>query len=58
MLQDLEAGKRLEIGCLTGAVVELADHLDIDVPHTRAVHACVTLLDQLRYGRQPRSTFG
>jgi 2-dehydropantoate 2-reductase len=54
MLQDLQAGKRLEIGCMTGAVVELAEHLDIDVPHTRAVHACVTLLDKLRAERACR----
>jgi 2-dehydropantoate 2-reductase len=52
MLQDLQAGKRLEIGCMTGAVVELAEHLDVEVPHTRAVHACVTLLDQLRAERR------
>ena len=54
MLQDLLAGKRLEIGCLTGAVVELAEHLDIEVPHTQAVHACVALLDQLRAERRSR----
>ena len=55
MLQDLEAGKRLEVGCLTGAVVELAGHLGIDVPHTRAVHACVALLDKLQAERRSRS---
>ena len=55
MLQDLEAGKPLELGCMTGAVVELAAHLGVDVPHTRAVHACVTLLDELRAERQRRS---
>jgi 2-dehydropantoate 2-reductase len=48
MLQDLEAGRRLEIGCLSGAVVELADRLEIPVPNTRALHACTTLLDALR----------
>jgi 2-dehydropantoate 2-reductase len=47
MLQDLEAGKQLELGCMTGAVVELAGHLGIDVPHVRTVHACATLLDQI-----------
>jgi 2-dehydropantoate 2-reductase len=56
MLQDLEAGKRLELGCMTGAIVELAEHLDIDVPHTRAVHACVTLLDRLRAERRDRQS--
>jgi 2-dehydropantoate 2-reductase len=48
MLQDLEAGKRLELDCMTGAVVELAEQLGIEVPHVRTVHACAKLLDQLR----------
>jgi 2-dehydropantoate 2-reductase len=48
MLQDLEAGKRLELDCMTGAVTELAGRLGIDVPHVSTVHACVRLLDQLR----------
>jgi 2-dehydropantoate 2-reductase len=48
MLQDLEAGKPLEIGCLSGAVIELAHRLGVPTPHTQSVHACVTLLDSLR----------
>ena len=55
MLQDLEAGKRLEVDCMTGAVVELAGHLGIEVPHTTAVHACVALLDKLRAGQRSSS---
>jgi 2-dehydropantoate 2-reductase len=47
-LQDLEAGKPLETGCLTGAVIELADQLGIPVPRTRAVHACIRLLEARR----------
>jgi 2-dehydropantoate 2-reductase len=47
MLQDLEAGKRLELDCMTGAVIELADRLGVDVPHVRTVHACAALLDQV-----------
>jgi 2-dehydropantoate 2-reductase len=47
MLQDLEAGKRLELDCMTGAVAELADRLGVDVPHVRTVHACAKLLDHL-----------
>ena len=45
MLQDLEARKRLELDCITGAVIEIADRLGISVPHTRTVHACAKLLD-------------
>jgi 2-dehydropantoate 2-reductase len=46
-LQDLEAGKQLEIDCMTGAVTELAGLLGVDVPHLAAVHACAKLLGQL-----------
>jgi 2-dehydropantoate 2-reductase len=52
MLQDLEAGKRLELDCMTGAIVELAARLGVDVPHTSTVHACVQLLDRLRAERK------
>ena len=47
MLQDLEAGKQLELGCMTGAVAELAGRLGVPVPHVATIHACATLLDQL-----------
>jgi 2-dehydropantoate 2-reductase len=45
MLQDVEAGKPLEIDCLTAAVIELAEQLDVPVPHTRTLHACVRMLE-------------
>jgi len=45
MLQDVEAAKPLEIDCLTEAVIELAGQLEIPVPHTRTLHACVKLLE-------------
>lgn len=48
MLQDLELGRPLEIDCLTGAVIELADRLGVPVPQTRAVHACLKLVERLR----------
>ena len=52
MLQDLEAGKPLELDCITGAVIELAGRLDIPVPHTQAVYACTKLLEQVSRRRQ------
>jgi 2-dehydropantoate 2-reductase len=52
MLQDLEAGKRLELDCMTGAIVELAERLQIDVPHIKTVHACAKLLDHLTARRR------
>ena len=47
MLQDLEAGKPLEHACMTGAMVELARRLEVPVPHTATVDACVRLLDRV-----------
>jgi 2-dehydropantoate 2-reductase len=52
MRQDAEAGKRLELDCMTGAVIELAGKLGVDVPRLRTVHACAKLLDHL--GRKAR----
>ena len=43
-LQDLEAGKPLELAALIDAVVELADLTDIDAPCLRAVAAASGLL--------------
>jgi 2-dehydropantoate 2-reductase len=48
MLQDLEAGKPIELDCMTGAVLELARKLDLPAPHTSTVYACTKLLDELR----------
>lgn len=45
MLQDLEAGRPMEIDALTGSVVELGDRLGIPVPHLRTLYAAVKLLD-------------
>jgi len=44
MLQDLEAGKALELGAVVTAVVELADLTDVGAPSLRAVHAATELL--------------
>ena len=41
MLQDLEAGKPMEIESVLGAVIELAEMTKIDVPTLRSVYACV-----------------
>ncbi len=45
MLQDLEAGKRLELAPIVGAVVELADLTGVEAPSLRAVAAAAELLD-------------
>ena len=48
MLQDLEHGKPLEYECMTGAVLELADLLEVKAPTLRAIHACIDLVEQKR----------
>ena len=44
MLQDLEAGRGLELDAVVGAVLELAARHGVAMPHTRAVYACTKLL--------------
>jgi 2-dehydropantoate 2-reductase len=51
MLQDRDAHKPFELGCLTGAVIELAAKVEVDVPRVRAVHACALLLDTINRGQ-------
>ena len=48
MLQDLEAGRPIELEAIVGAVVELGGRLNIPMPHTRSVYACTKLLAQIR----------
>lgn len=48
MLQDLEAGRPLELEAVTGAVLEIGEKLGLPMPHTRAVYACAKLLDEIR----------
>lgn len=44
MLQDLEAGRPLEIEPISGAVIEIARRLGVAVPNAQAVYACAKLL--------------
>jgi 2-dehydropantoate 2-reductase len=50
MLQDLEAGRPLELEAIVGAVVELGERVGVPMPHTRTVYACAKLLSQCRTG--------
>jgi 2-dehydropantoate 2-reductase len=43
MLQDLEAGRPLELEAIVGAVLELGERLGVATPNTRAVYACTRL---------------
>jgi len=44
MLQDLEAGRPLELEAIVGAVIELGERLGVPTPCTRAVYACTKAL--------------
>jgi 2-dehydropantoate 2-reductase len=46
MLQDLEAGRPLELDPIVGAVIEIAAKLNIPVPQTETVYACAKLLER------------
>ena len=46
MLQDVEAGKQMEIEGMLGAVIELAEVTGVRIPTLRAIYACVSLLDK------------
>jgi 2-dehydropantoate 2-reductase len=50
MLQDLEAGRPLELDAIVGAVVELGERLKVEMPHTRTIYACAKLLSEVRSG--------
>jgi 2-dehydropantoate 2-reductase len=44
MLQDVEAGRPMELESIVGAVVELGNKMDLPLPYTNAVYACVKLM--------------
>jgi len=48
MLQDLEAGRPLELEAVVGAIVELGERVGVPMPHTRTVYGCTKLLSQRR----------
>ena len=51
MLQDLEAGRPLEVEALLGAVVELADGAGVATPSLRTVYCLTKLLDEVNRSR-------
>jgi 2-dehydropantoate 2-reductase len=46
MLQDLEAGRPLELEAVVGAVVELGERLGIPMPVTQTIYACAKMLGE------------
>jgi 2-dehydropantoate 2-reductase len=51
MLQDFEAGKRLELTCLVDAVVEVADMTGTPVPNLIALNHLTAIVEELRDAR-------
>ena len=54
MLQDLEAGRPMELEALVGAVVELGERVGLAMPCTRTVYSCTKLLSQCAVQQQPK----
>ncbi len=54
MLQDVEAGRPLELEALTGSVIEFARLTETPTPHLDAIHACARLLAKTLADRKGR----
>ncbi len=54
MLQDLEAGRPMELEALVGAVVELGERVGLPMSCTRTVYSCAKLLAERASRQQPR----
>ena len=54
MLQDLEAGRPMELEAVVGAVVELGERLNFPMDHMRTVYACAKLLSECRASESKR----
>jgi 2-dehydropantoate 2-reductase len=56
-LQDIEAGRPLEVDCIVGAVVELGERLGVDVSASAQVYRLTKLLDRTVQKRSTRGEF-
>lgn len=50
MLQDLEAGRPMELEALVGSIVELGERLGVAMPYTRTIYSCAKLLGRCSAG--------
>jgi 2-dehydropantoate 2-reductase len=48
MLLDWEAGKPLELDCMTGAIIEIAELVSVPVPTVRTLHTLTRAVAELR----------
>jgi 2-dehydropantoate 2-reductase len=53
-LQDVEAGRRIEIDALIGSVIELGELTGVATPAIRAIYALMKLLDKTMAGEHAR----
>jgi 2-dehydropantoate 2-reductase len=54
MLQDVEAGRELELGALMGSVIELGEIAEVPTPVIRQVYALASLLSKTLRGQHGR----
>ncbi len=54
MVQDLEAGRPMELEALVGAVVELGDRVGLPMSYTKTVYACTKLLAKSSESQQTK----
>lgn len=54
MLQDLEAGRPMELEALVGAVVELGERVGLPMSQTRTVYSCTKLLAERAAAQPPK----
>jgi 2-dehydropantoate 2-reductase len=55
MLQDLEAGRPMELEALVGAIVELGERAGLPMTHTRIVYNCTKLLAECAARQQAKN---
>lgn len=51
MLQDLNAGRATEVGGINGAVLDVAERLDMEIPVTRTLYQLVRTIERAGTGR-------
>lgn len=52
MLQDVEAGRSLEVEAILGSVIEIGRRLGVATPRTETLYACCRLLDDVLAARR------
>ena len=54
MLQDLEAGRPMELDAILGALIEMAGYAQVQTPVVKTLHACLRLVEFKNTGIQAR----